>query len=359
MAKIKCNNCGAQVNAPICEYCKQKVENEYLIAYQELIKRKTDEMPYIKEKIAKLKKLTPEENQMLLSFYENELVSDNEIDFIPIISCTMFKRNIVDHDVFKWVLQRECERTIKEQKKEYNVNEKDTIFYFFVSGKSLSFDAYVCGYNNFHFSKNTVDLLYEGNIAALTCYFHEMFHSNFYMQMISGVANEEIVTMIKERIIRGNIVDFYKNNYKDNFEEICAQQAASKYACELLDSWGYFDSLKDVIEGKATKEEMKEKALEILTSAYSQDLNNRNRIVIVNGKEEIKTVDEIFDEVIQNMPNVINVFPQLGLEYINEDGVIRRKNTKELINDLNRETDIVKKYYIQSLINKKTSNIKI
>ena len=62
-------------------------------------------------------------------------------------------------------------------------------------------------------------------------------------------------------------------------------------------------------------------------------------------------VDEIFDEIIISNPKYLEKYPQLNIEYINEDGNIRKRTKEELLNILDKYSDDSNAYaYIEFLI---------
>ena len=130
---------------------------------------------------------------------------------------------------------------------------------------------------------------------------------------------------------------YYKRNYFDISYEIDAHHVGIDAAKHFLYNVCGYNNLDDYFE--------------ILRKTWPESKNTLKRVVIKDGKEIYKTVDEIFHEIIISNPKYLEKYPQLNIEYINEDGNIRKRTKEELLNILDRYSDDSNAYaYIEFLI---------
>ena len=86
---------------------------------------------------------------------------------------------------------------------------------------------------------------------------------------------------------------------------------------------------------------------------YDLDYLNQNRIVTIDGEEKIMTVDEIFDDIIADHPELLDEYSQLNLEYVKDGDKVRRKTKKELKETYEALEKTDAKVYMEYVLKKK------
>lgn len=335
MGKLNCKYCGGPINGDVCEFCNNKVDSETLTEYRNFLELKSKYNSEIRPKIKNLEKLTEEENALLKSLFENDMIDPGELDFDLILYSALIDKNVLDRNSFELFIKKSTEALMKSFIKDLNPGECTEKIHAFVESMDPTISGEAVKHHYFCFNKNTMERLYCGNLSSLVTVFHELNHGLFDLYIQAGRTDGMLMTMIKERIISGINKEYYEKNYRDNLEEIFAEKIAVERVLDFLSRMNL----------KAPDEFIKAEE-----NAFSTDYDNRNRVITVDGKDEIKTVDEIFEEVIQLAPDKLKEYPQLNVEYINDNGVIRKKNVDELSISLEGETNPDKVRYIQYLV---------
>ena len=128
--------------------------------------------------------------------------------------------------------------------------------------------------------------------------------------------------------------NYYNDNYDDISLEIDAQKSSLINLIKFLDSFGYKIPYDVLIE---------------LEKEFIHDIKEERKI-IVEGKEEYKSVDDIFDFIVIEHPEYLDLYPQLRIEYIKDGKIVRRKTRDELIDTLLDSQNKEEKEYVKKLL---------
>lgn len=153
--------------------------------------------------------------------------------------------------------------------------------------------------------------------SLLELIFHECTHT-FQGYLIGGskIFSYTILKETKEMLIRKKNEDYYWKNYVKDAREVEARYYGAILTLQYLNFLGLEHSKQDYFEKLMKREEQ----------LFLDDER------IING--ERVTVDEAFSRYVDD-GTVIKRFPVLGLEYINSNGVLRKKSRSELLEDYN------------------------
>lgn len=347
----RCTQCGGTCQNGICEYCGSKdVVTEEI---KSIIKPYDDINGYyedkIRTKIFKGLELDSKEDNVFNLLLKNDMIEINALDDALIISYIIYGKKIISYDTFESLIKRATEKNMRQlgKGKIENYHPVANI----VGMKDANGSAYDYFYVNFN--KLIISELYKGFIYPLSTYYHEIHHVMQAILFHIGYVNYDLMIMLKEKIIRDYEVMNYKTDYyyKDNYYnisyEIDAQQNGLNDAQRFLSLIGY-NNLEDYF--------LK------LKNKWPKNENELERVIRINGEKKYKTVDEIFDVIIMSSPDYLEKYPQLNIEYVNDNGVVRKRTKEEL-------SDIIMDYlrdentfsYIEQLIsnlNKKEDTIK-
>lgn len=344
MPKLVCSGCGAPITAKTCNYCKNEIDNDTYEAYTRVTSYLNDYNETIKEKTITGEKLTDEEDLKFRELLKYKLIKDEEFYDIAILFHTLSQNKIMSFETFKEYTISFVEKTMRDFTKSINPNWNTSHIRANIEKLEPGWKGCALSHYIYEFNEEEIKKLYDGSLGALTTVLHEMFHGGHDLMITNKMVNPILMQIIKEDIIReddqkNNDDDsYYLKNYKSISSEIFAQQMATSFLEDLL---------------KKMHLSPPEGFIEYQKNIYDRNLSNQNRIITVDGKEEIMTVDEIFDKVIVNNPKKLDTFPQLNLEYINENGVVRKKNKQELNETLGTLKDPNTIQYLQSVIDKK------
>lgn len=159
-----------------------------------------------------------------------------------------------------------------------------------------------------------------GNTEIFETMFHELIHikqSHTIYEKKSINSFEEYVNL-KDHIIQGYLDEYYNENYFN----ISFEQDAKIKSYILTES--YLNSLGIVCENIG---EIKER-INKLIKTYSDDLRK------INGKDD--DINNVFDNIIQNTPSLLNQYPQLEIEWVlDSNNTVRKKTIEELDDEIN------------------------
>ena len=170
--------------------------------------------------------------------------------------------------------------------------------------------------NNINLYRSAVELLNSNNyFEGFIIMFHEIAHLYQYKtdtidKNVSLFGNKRI----KEKTIRSELPDFYTENYELSCYENEANIIACDYVCEFLDRMNLNCDRNPIFAFREHE--------------FKTALSNKRSY---NGK--IVELDDVFLEVLNKKPDILNSFPQLSLEYINKDGKFVEKNYDEISAD--------------------------
>ena len=330
MKKIKCPMCGGEISGNRCMYCKNVIDDEKINQYKSSFDAYNLS---IRQKIQKGEKLSLDEEKVFSFLLKNNLIDDNELDDAIILYFILTNNKLISCDLFEQVMKLSAEKTMKELNNGMieNYNPKVEILLLDKSNGCTFM------HNVVFLDKNRIDKLYDGDISALGTYYHEIQHVFQSILFEKGYVSTELMIMLKDEIITesefnyNNSNNYYWNNYQKISYEIDAIQKGFEYTKNLLDQMGLKISETNQLD-------------------FQSIIENKDRIVEIDGIKQIKSVDEIFDDVIKQHPHYLKKYPQLGIEYIKENGnVVRRskESLNEMLENLNNEFLIS---YVQGLL---------
>ena len=231
-----------------------------------------------------------------------------------------------------------------------------------------------CRDNNALFINESVILkIYNGDLESFLTIFHELNHFKLKYDILSGVVNLDTCRIVKEMLIMDDELNsssynnsfktfkkntsinnfYYYDNYKFFTEEVVAN-INSKFDLvammrRLLINYNLY---------RDTREDACSKLFnEIISDDY---LNYENSIRDVSTCYYFNSnnidFNEAFDILVKYHPEWLK-YPQIGIEYyIDENNKVRKKSIEQLIESLDKYSDINTREYIEYLIRKLEKN---
>ena len=293
----------------------------------------------VRKKVFEGQMLDQSEDAFFYLLLKNDMVKDECLDDARILAYIFHGKKIISYNTFEVLMLRIAEKNMREISAGRIENYMPKAYIRNLEGANGSaFEHY-----SVSFDKEIIKELYNGAIAPLSTYYHEIEHVAQAMAIYLGYINSDLMLALKEKIIsyyefKTFKTDYYyKRNYFDISYEIDAHHVGIYAAKHFLYNVCRYNNLDDYFE--------------ILRKAWPESKNTLKRVVIKDGKEIYKTVDEIFHEIIISNPKYLEKYPQLNIEYINEDGNIRKRTKEELLNILDKYSNDSNAYaYIEFLI---------
>lgn len=191
--------------------------------------------------------------------------------------------------------------------------------------------------------------IFKGNILVFFDICHELIHFKYDTDLNAGVINKNIVRAAKETLIRHEAettapifkYDYYSDNYKFDSEEKLANMEGVDLFREIIK---YMNITLN-----------KEDDLKLLNISTNNRLQYHNYLRDFRSNIRFNNFfwdfEEAFDFLIRQNSGWYNRFPQLQIEYYqDEEGKVRKRTTEELQRLSEKEEDKDVKEYIQSLL---------
>lgn len=179
-------------------------------------------------------------------------------------------------------------------------------------------DKRTCGsalYGNVYVNKAQIRHLADGKLTyLLRTLFHEMIHVRQYQRRKDRCISIYDMILLKDKILSDASRKYYDDNY---FLLSIENQAFMNESKETLD---YMEKL----EITPSKEE-----LDDINKDYEYHKNFCGATIRI-WEDVPCELDTLFDKSIYNSPSVLNQYPQLSLEYIIDENIVRRKTRKEI-----------------------------
>lgn len=171
--------------------------------------------------------------------------------------------------------------------------------------------------NKMHIDKDLVNKLYQNfngdnMFKVFNAIFHEATHVSQYFRRINNNISFYDLILTKDYILRNYLNDYYDNNYYLSSEEIEAHIEGYQTALSHADFLGL------TISDEIKKEE-------------SYKIENLKKIITnLNRKYQgnYVSIDDLIQKILS--PEMLKEYPQLQLEYVIENGYIRRKTLEEV-----------------------------
>ena len=317
----ECKECGGEIENGVCMYCGEKDFTIEMI--NKLIKPYVNINDYymskIRAKIAKGEYLDKQEDKVFSLLLGNNLIKDEALDDGLIVINAVQGKKLTSYDTFRLLVMRSMERSMREINNGRIKPYKPHARIKKIEGANGSTFEWV----GVEFDELLIKQLYEGYTYPLITYFHEFVHvmQNIEIKLGNRI-NSTLIIMLKENLIRKYEVamkgtdNYYKKNYYNISFEVNAHQFGINHTKTFLKNWGL---------------KVDEKWFNRIMRLWPEPNNSLDRII--TGKDGVvthKTVDEIFDYVIDKNPKFLEEYPQLNFEYVNDNGVIRKRTKDEL-----------------------------
>lgn len=189
-------------------------------------------------------------------------------------------------------------------------------------------------------NRNLIKQLIDGNVVGLmSTIFHEAIHVHQFNRR-----NKKTISLLNSIQLKDFILDKLIDGYYDE-----------NYLLDSMENEAFLESINSAIEySKFLEVPIGEKQLE----EYNDRMKiHSNRLLNLYRKKDDKYVDltELFESILVKHPELLIQYPQLKLEYINENDIIRRKTLNEISTDyqsylngnlnLNGKDNEIKYYY--------------
>lgn len=179
-------------------------------------------------------------------------------------------------------------------------------------------DKRTCGsalYGNVYVNKAQIRHLADGKITyLLRTLFHEMIHVRQYQRRKNRCISIYDMILLKDKILSDASRKYYEDNYYLLTTENQAFMSESKEALDYMEQLGIIPS----------KEE-----LDDINKDYEYHKNFCGATIRICEDVPCE-LDTLFDKSIYNSPSILNQYPQLSLEYIIDENIVRRKTRKEI-----------------------------
>ena len=167
------------------------------------------------------------------------------------------------------------------------------------------------------------DLLDNSPEQILNTSFHELIHCSQYDAIYNKkILSKQALIDIKDTFLITELGKSFKTeNYNKYYTLLPSEQEAYIYSSSFV-----FDFLKKIMVEPSSKfvEEAKEEV-----EWASRFVGNSNRFY--NGS--LVNQDDLFAQKAMHKPELLSEYPQLGFEYINDEGILRRKTLSEVRDD--------------------------
>lgn len=187
----------------------------------------------------------------------------------------------------------------------YKLDEK--IIGFYRSGGMIEFNS-KCFYNDYRCTYNLVAI------------FHEIRHQMMNVSEKNSEYNHLSYMILKEEIISELDMFFYDKNYDNLYTEIDAELFAYDSTLNFLETIAINKLNTNYIAILECLRKYRNKIFESFNNGKSK---------IIKG-QKIEDIEKYFDDVVKEVPNLINNYPILRVEY-NDDGT--RKSLKRILED--------------------------
>ena len=289
------------------------------------------------DKILKEEELSLEEDSFMTQMLKSDLVPDFPTDYV--IRSAILKKKLVSLDLFSEMIKTMVVYAMKvlaaNKIKNYDpvceIKEMDDL------GEAN-------GISKINLSLEVVKGLYNGEAIYLQTIFHELIHIKQSINIKIGHIDEQTIKYIKEEIIRfvskHHNIDYYHLEYENLAMEIDANVEGFTCFRRYLQTIGINQGqlLVEDIQKEVEKELARRENTKVNTQVYT----------FVND-EEIN-FEELFLVCANMVPACLQKYPQLQVEYLNEEEKVRRKTKEELQATLDQSTKDDENIYLQKLL---------
>ena len=251
-----------------------------------------------------------------------------------------------------------------------NTNHSDDTYDVYI--KNLP--KYIKGYfdkkdNALTIDESVVKEIYNGDLEAFICIFHELNHFRIKYEILDGVINLDVCRTLKEQLLRKESTDlfretdsiksfkgkcsyindfYYNDNYRHYSGEVIADIRAKNDLVLLMSILLISYKMNDEISENACNK--------LLNDLISDDLvryNNHTRDFTrnLNFNNYYLFFEDAFDVSVKYHPEWLE-YPQISIEYyIDDDNSVKKRNIEELRILLSKSNSVETREYIQELIN--------
>lgn len=193
------------------------------------------------------------------------------------------------------------------------------------------------------------DIYNESSIFSFIIIFHELMHIQQEIEIKSNYFNEDILFFIKDDILRKLSAKEGFDYYSENYQVITSEKDA-----EIKGIMCTINFLEQTLGLK-----LKEDVLVDLEKYINSELQSKSN-TIRQVKDVNQDINSLFDYYIRSNPQFLETYPQLNIEYIIEEGIVRRKTNDELLKTLEiyKEQPVIVTY-INKLLSLQLSNNEI
>lgn len=215
--------------------------------------------------------------------------------------------------------------------------------------------------------------IYDGDIEEFMAILHELNHFKVQCDIKSGKINEDIVRIIKEKLIRKSARDPFGEIDSIKSKKTGYEYVNDDYYCDNYDVYSEeiyvnLQAKKDllfIIKSLTKDTSIQQKITKVFEDGYKDEIeryNNHERdftnSLIFNSF--YLSYEEAFDLLVTDNPDWLS-YSQLNIEYyIGENNKIQKRSIEQLLELMNSTNNFEKKAYINSLIynyrNNKNSN---
>lgn len=296
---------------------------------EEKINKRLDE---INLKLAQGEVLETSDDIFLRNCLSNNIKPRNDLNNIPIFR-NIFSNNeerMVSYETFEQVMKT----FIKDMMREINNNRIERYnpvcaIYDFKKSNNENSNGMIEKDFIIRINNQIIKDMYENNsVLKFITIFHELIHIQQAIEKKMGYFTEDILIFIKDDILRRLSSKEGFGYYWENYQFITSEKDAEIKGCMCA-----INFLEQVIGIKLKNEIVAD--LEKYTNVQLEEKSNLLRKT-KNGEQDINS---LFDYYIKNHPEFLEKYPQLTIEYIVSDGIVRRKTNDELLETIQHYQD--------------------
>ena len=303
---------------------EQFPEVEELMIQNNIEEKLNNRLDEINLKLARGEVLETSDDIFLRNCLSNNIKPRNDLNNIPIFR-NIFSNNeekMVSYETFEQVMKL----FIKDIMREINNNRIERYnpvcaIYDFKMSNNENSDGMVS--KDFIIKINnqiTKDMYKNNSVLNFIAIFHELIHIQQEIEKKLGYFTEDTLLFIKDDILRRLSSEEGFDYYWENYQFITSEKDAEIKGCMCA-----INFLEQTIGIR-----LKNEIVVDLEKNTNVQLEEKSKLLrkTKNGEQDINS---LFDYYIKNHPEFLGKYPQLTIEYLVSDGIVRRKTNDELL----------------------------
>lgn len=313
----KCRLCGGKCENGICIHCGARMpDSEYSIEYIKDYYKNV-----IFNKIVNFYKLDEKENAFLNYILMNVDIKESCFPIHFVLKGCLLKKQVVDYENFELIMKQfilDCMNSINGDRIKNYLPFVEFVPELFADGIEAAGATF--GIKKITITNDVIKNLYDGSTNSLIVIFHEVSHVKENMDIFLSDITTLEYRVVKDQILKyyygAKNVEYYRNNYDTVSSEIYARTHEKILMLKYLQFLGLETLNYDQMIGEVITDSKK----------YKDDM----RMINIENDSKQCELDLLFEQIIFENPEYLDEYPVLKHIFINENGIIRKKNSYEL-----------------------------